>query len=54
MTLKKTLVYSQSDAILDFAMIRAGSETHLVVLDGGQCFSLSIDGHKVRVGTGVS
>lgn len=34
MTLKKTLVHSQSDAILDFAMIRAGSETHLVVLDG--------------------
>lgn len=33
MTLKKTLVYSQADPILDFATIRAGNETHLVVLD---------------------
>jgi hypothetical protein len=33
MTLKKTLVYSQPAAILDFATIHAGSETHLVVLD---------------------
>ncbi len=34
MTLKKSLVYAQADPILDFAMIHAGSETHLVVLDG--------------------
>jgi len=33
MTLKKTLVYSQAAAILDFATVHAGSETHLVVLD---------------------
>jgi hypothetical protein len=33
MSLKKTLVYSQSEPILDFATVRAGSETHLVVLD---------------------
>jgi hypothetical protein len=33
-TLKKSLVYSQANAILDFATIHAGNETHLVVLDG--------------------
>ena len=33
MTLKKTLVYSQASAILDFATIHAGNDTHLVVLD---------------------
>ena len=31
--LKKTLVYTQASAILDFATIHSGSETHLVVLD---------------------
>jgi hypothetical protein len=33
-TLKKALVYSQATPILDFATIQAGSEIHLVVLDG--------------------
>jgi hypothetical protein len=33
-TLRKTLVYSQADPILDFATIQAGSEIHLAVLDG--------------------
>ncbi len=33
MTLKKSLVYSQADAILDFATIQAGNDMHLVVLD---------------------
>jgi hypothetical protein len=31
--LKKTLVFTQANAILDFATIHAGVETHLVILD---------------------
>jgi hypothetical protein len=49
MTLKKMLVYSQPAAILDFAMIHAGSEMHLVVLDASSVSLYRSTGSKYEL-----
>jgi hypothetical protein len=49
MTLKKALVYAQAAAILDFATIHAGSETHLVVLDANSVSLFRSTGSKYEL-----
>ena len=49
MTLKKALIYSQPEAILDFATIHAGSDTHLVVLDAGNVSLYRFTGNKYEL-----
>ncbi|ABF40732.1 hypothetical protein Acid345_1731 [Candidatus Koribacter versatilis Ellin345] len=49
MTLKRTLVYSQTTSILDFATIHAGNDTHLVVLDAANVSLYKSTGTKYEL-----
>ncbi|HEY3929897.1 MAG TPA: hypothetical protein VGL89_16115 [Candidatus Koribacter sp.] len=49
MTLKKTFVFAQPTPILDFSTIHAGSETHLVVLDGSNVSLYRSTGSKYEL-----
>jgi len=49
MTLKRALVYAQASPILDFAMIHAGNDTHLVILDAANVSLYKSTGTKYEL-----